>query len=60
MLLSRRHGALQKFVQSEFLDQLQRQPRPAELPAVRHPHARAVEFDEPWFGLVLRKEFLLR
>ncbi len=60
MLLSRRHGTLQKLIQSKFLDQLQRQPRPAELPAVLDPHARAVDFDEPWFGLVLRKEFLLR
>ena len=48
---------LQKLMQSELLDQFQRQPRAAELPAVLDPHARAVDLDEPRLGLGLRKEF---
>ena len=60
MLLPRRHGTLQKFIQSKFLDQLQRQPRPAELPAVLDPHPRDIDLDESRLGLVFQEKFALR
>ena len=47
-------------MQPQLLDQFQRQPRAAELPAVLDPHTRAVDLDEPRLGLGLRKQLLLR
>jgi hypothetical protein len=44
---TRRQRFAQEFVEAELLDQFQRQPRPAELPAVLHAHARAIDLDEP-------------
>ena len=51
MLLSRRQRMLQKLVQSQLLDEFQRQPRSAELPAVLDPHAGAVDLDKSRLGL---------
>ena len=51
-----RHRTPQKLVQPQLLDQFQRQPRAAELPAVLHAYPRAVDLDEPRLGLRLRKE----
>jgi hypothetical protein len=60
MRASRRHGAVEKLVQSQLLDEFQRQPRTAELPAVLHAHARAVDLDEPRLGVGLWEQFWLR
>ena len=49
----------EEFVQSELLDEFQRQPRAAELPAVLDAHARAVDLDEPRLGAGLREQFAL-
>jgi hypothetical protein len=59
MLLSRRQRAFQKRVQSELLDEFQRQPRTAELPAVLDPDARAIDLDEARFGSGLREQVAL-
>ena len=55
-----RKGLLEKLVQSELLDEFERQPRAAELSAVLDPHAGAIDLDKPRLGAGLREQFLLR
>ena len=59
MLLPHRQRAQQEVVQSESLDEFQRQPRAAELPTVLHPYPRTIDLDEPRLGFGLRKQFVL-
>ena len=59
VFLARGQSTLQEFVQPQFLDQFQRHPGPAELPAVLDPHARAVDLDVPRLGRRWRKQFAL-
>jgi hypothetical protein len=58
-LFPARQQTLQERIELPSLHQLQGQPGAAELPAVLHAHARAIDLHEPRRSTLLREQFLL-